>query len=148
MSNSASSSATLENTPLLHLLISIADRQMSGTLLFEPPDSGGGAVVFERGSPRKTSAPTPNCRLSDLLTEFGRLDQRSAEQSYAMALQQRAPHGKVLLEQGLLKDKELADVLRHQLLRKLTWIALQHPSTKLALHENVDMLAQVPFCPP
>lgn len=148
MSNSASSSATLENTPLLHLLISVADRQMSGTLLFTTPGEMGGAVVFERGTPRKTSAPTPKCRLSDLLVEFGWLDQQSAEQSYALALARREPHGRVLLEQRLLDELDLVHVLRHQLLRKLGWLSIQAPATQLALHENVDMLAQIPFSPP
>lgn len=147
MSSTASSSATLGNTPLLHLLVSITDRQMSGTVSFETPEGATGAIVFDRGRPRKSLANAPRCRLSDLLIEFGWLDAPSAEQTYAMAVAQQELHGQVLMECQLVDAAGLSRVLEHQLLRKLNWLATRAPETTLGVHEGIDLLAQLPDSP-
>jgi hypothetical protein len=147
MSSHASSPATLGNTPLLHLLASMADRRMSGTLWFETPDRNRGAVVFEGGTPRKTSAIAPNCRLSELLVEFGWLDRHSADETYAMALAQRQPHGRVLVDLQLVDAGGLRHVLLHQLIRKLDWLATRPPETSIGLHDDTDLLTNFPVGP-
>jgi tetratricopeptide (TPR) repeat protein len=147
MTRAIVNSATLERTPLLHLLVSMADRRISGTLSYATPDSTSGAVVFQHGTPRKVSAVGPRCRLSEILVELGWLDSHSAEQSYAMAVQQHAPHGKVLLDCRLVDESGLNRVLHHQLIRKLDWIAKSSPHTVVDVHEDVDLLASVPLGP-
>lgn len=147
MSTEGSSSATLGNTPLLHLLVSMADRQMSGSLAVETPDHSSGTVVFESGVPRKISVSAPHCRLSDLLVEFGWLDAYAAETTYATAKEQRELHGRVLMEHRLVDEAGLSNLLYHQLVRKLGWVAMQSSETSLGLHEGVDLLAATPLNP-
>jgi tetratricopeptide (TPR) repeat protein len=143
----AASAGSLGNTPLLHLLASMADRQMSGTMSFETPEHLHGAVVFERGTPRKVEAAAPQCRLSDLLVEFGWLGRPEAEQTYAMAIERHELHGRVLLDCCLMDKKGLSNVLSHQLIRKLDWVATQPGDTMLELHEGADLLTNVESTP-
>lgn len=122
---------------------------VSGTLLFEIPNENadGGAVVFEQGKPRKTFAPAPHCRLSDLLVEHGWLDAHCAEQTYAMATEQRERHGQLLLECQLVDEAGLSNLLQYQMLRRLEWLASRPASTVLTLHPDVDLLGDVPRVP-
>ncbi|HEY5959355.1 MAG TPA: J domain-containing protein [Polyangiaceae bacterium] len=147
MTRAAGNSATLESTPLLHLLVSMAERKISGTLSYETPERATGAVVFRQGTPRKASAIAPQSRLSDLLIEFGWLDLQAAAETYAMAVRQGEPHGKVLLDCQLVDEAGLKRVLRQQLVRKLDWLAKRSPMTLVGVHEGVDLLTSVPFGP-
>lgn len=121
---------------------------VSGTLVFDIPNAGdNGAVLFDKGMPSKTSAATPHCRLSDLLVEHGWLDASSAEQTYAMALEQHAMHGQLLLECQLVDEAGLSNLLQSQMLRRLEWLASRPGSTVLTLHPGIDLLGNVPRVP-
>lgn len=147
MSHSTSSAVTLGTTPLLHLLASAADREVTGTLTFEAPDHAQAMVVFERGAPKKAAATAPRCKLSELLIELGWLDTPLAERTYREAVERSEPHGQVLLDRELLDPGSLLQVLFYQFVRKLDWVATRAPETLVVMHEGEDLLAKTPALP-
>lgn len=140
MSTLTSSSVTLGATPLLCLLASVIDRELTGTLTFETPEHLDGAIVFEQGIPIKAAADVPRCRLSELLIELGWLDAAEAESTYREAVERQEPHGQVLLDRALMDEGGLLQVLLYQFVRKLDWVATRPPETLLELHDGKDLL--------
>ena len=74
VSSVAFAPGTLERTPLIYLLASILDRQLTGTLVLETPAGDKGALSFLNGDLNKVKAAEPLARLGDLLVQSGRFD--------------------------------------------------------------------------
>jgi tetratricopeptide (TPR) repeat protein len=143
MSTLTSSSVTLGATPLLCMLASLVDRELTGTLTFETPEHVTGAIVFDRGTLMKVAAEVPRCRLSELLIERGWLAPSEAEASYREAVERKELHGQVLLARKLVDEKSLLQVLLYQFVRKLDWVATRPAQTLLALHDGTDLLSSM-----
>lgn len=135
-------SGTLEKTPLVHLLASLHERQLTGTLVFETENGAKSAVSITRGAPTKVKLAEPVARLGTLLVELGLIDEQDREQSYAQAKQQGRLHGQHLLQSKQVDAASLERALHLQLLRKLRWICQLSPSTGYGFYESQDFLAR------
>jgi curved DNA-binding protein CbpA len=133
---------TLERTPLIYLLASIVDRQLSGTLVFETEAGEKSALSFAAGAPSKLKTAEVFARLGALLVEFGYLDAATCEQSYAEAKAVGSLHGNHLVQTGVIGADTLEHALRTQLLRKLQWACALPPSTAYGFYDNQDFLAR------
>ncbi len=138
---------TLGATPLLHVLISLLAREATGTLVIEPPAGERSTVFIDRGIPTKMSISEPVGRLSELLISLGRLDSRTAQESYDEARYNQGLHGRHLVEKRLMDEETLAQILHAQLALKLSWAAALSADTVVDLYENVDFLSTWPKGP-
>ena len=86
-------------------------------------------------------------RLSELLIGLGRLDWRTAQESYAEAQYSQGLHGQLLVEKQLVDEQTLVQTLHAQLALKLGWAAALSSDTMIDLYENVDFLSNWPKGP-
>src|SRR5512141_2512087 len=113
---------TFGSTPFLYLLVSLLERQLTGTLVLETPAGAKSAIGFECGAPIKVKLPEPEARLGSLLVELGHLDESDRDGFYIEAKQQGLLLGQYLLQTKRIDAELLELALRNQLLRKLHWI--------------------------
>jgi len=137
---------TLAKTPLLHLLLYVHDRKLSGTIEFFTPDKDETAAVhFRAGEPAKVRTSAPVAYLGAMLRELGYLTEEQLSRSL-VELQQakakgRALHGQLLLEQRVIDRAKLEAGMRRQLARKLGHIAAMPPLTMYGFYEGFDGLS-------
>jgi tetratricopeptide (TPR) repeat protein len=136
---------TLAKTPLLHLLLYVHDRKLSGTIEFLTPDKGGTAAVrFLGGEPAKVRTSAPVAYLGTVLCELGFLSQeelsRSLVELQAAKATGRALHGQLLLEKRVIDRGKLDAGIRVQVSRKLEHIASMPPATAYGFYDGFDGL--------
>ena len=95
---------------------------MSGTLVIEDPRGQRSAVLLRSGTPVKCKIAAQRHYLAELLQEQDLLDVHTAEHTLAHAQAQGALHGQVLLEEGLIDERQLREALSEQLIRKVGWL--------------------------
>ena len=136
---------TLAKTPVLHLLLYVHDRKLSGTIEFLTPDKGGTAAVrFVNGEPAKARTSAPVAYLGTVLCELGFLGQEELSRSLALLQAAKASgpalHGQILLEQRLIDRAKLDAGIRAQIARKLEHIASMPPATMYGFYDGFDGL--------
>jgi hypothetical protein len=137
----ANAQGTLGKTPLVHLLVYTLDNRLSGTLLLESEKRGKCAIYFTDGAPSKVRTPALVCPLDRTLIRMGLLDADAAAASLRSVARTKRLHGQVLLEQGLITKKQLAEALRQQIVDKVGHMLRCEPSTRYAYYAGVDLLA-------
>jgi len=136
---------TLAKTPLLHLLLYVQDKKLSGTIEFITADKTGTAAVhFQGGEPAKARISAPVAYLGSVLRELGYLTEeqltRSLAELQAAKAKGRALHGQLLLEQRVIDRVKLEAGMREQLARKLEHIASMAPTTMYGFYDGFDGL--------
>ena len=118
---------TLGATPLAHLLVFAHQRSLTGKLTIEHARESV-EVTFVRGLVRSAHTTTAVAYLGNVLYELGFIDGQGLSDTLAELAARRssrppgaapARHGELLVERGLIGEKELARGLRDQLERKL-----------------------------
>ncbi len=131
----------LDKTPILHLLIALAERSTTGTVVVEDPAGGRTAFYLSRGTPSRIRTHAPVCRLGALLQEAGWVDAATVEKTYATAAAQNELHGRVLVREAKIDEDLLSRALRTQVIRKLAWLDTLNPTAMYGVYEGVDYLA-------
>ena len=142
VSSAAFASGTLERTPPIHLLASLLERQLTGTLVLETQTGAKSALNFVRGVPNKVKTAEPVARLGTLLVEFGYLDEATCASSHAESAQTKSLHGQYLVQRGAIDTNILNRALRSQLLLKLQWFCCQPVATAYGFYEQQDFLSR------
>ena len=142
VSTAASASGTLERTPPIYLLVSLLERQLTGTLVLETQTGAKSALNFVRGVPNKLKAAEPVARFGTLLVEFGYLDDSTCESSHAESTQAKCLHGQYLVQSGAIDTNILNRALRSQLLLKLQWFCGLPVATAYGFYEHQDFLSR------
>jgi tetratricopeptide (TPR) repeat protein len=137
---------TLAKTPLVHLLLYVLDKKLSGTLDLLTPDKRSASVVFVAGQPGKVRTSEPVAYLGRVLLELGFLTEEQLTRSLADLAKQKAAgprlHGEALLGQGLIDQAKLSKGLHEQIARKLRHAAAMPPETVYGYFEAFDGLAR------
>ncbi len=136
---------TLAKTPLVHLLLYVHGKKLSGTIDFVTVDKlSTAAVLFQGGEPAKVRTSAPVAYLGSVLRELGYLTEAQLTRSLAelQAAKAKGPalHGQLLLEQRIIDRAKLADGMRTQLMRKLAHVALMPPTTMYGFYDGFDGL--------
>ena len=136
---------TLAKTPLVHLLLYVHGKKLSGTIdLVTVDKSGTAAILFQGGEPAKVRASAPVAYLGAVLRELGYLTDQQLTRSLSdlQAAKAKGPalHGQLLLEQRIIDRAKLEDGMRTQLTRKLAHIALMPPTTMYGFYDGFDGL--------
>ena len=133
---------TLAKTPLLHVLTSLLEQGLTGTLVMESSDASRIALVVERGVPTKMRLGDAKLRLSDVLIDLGWVKSDQAARSYDKAVALGQLHGQVLVADGHIDQGLLECALRTQLVKKLQWAAALPTDTVFGFYEAVDYLSK------
>jgi tetratricopeptide (TPR) repeat protein len=136
---------TLAKTPLVHLLLYVHDKKLSGTIDFVTVDKADtAAVYFQSGEPAKVRTSAPVAYLGAVLRDLGYLTEEQLTRSLAdlqvAKTKGRALHGQLLLEQRLIDRAKLEAGMRAQLARKLEHIALMPLTTMYGFYDGFDGL--------
>jgi len=137
-----SATGTLEKSPVLHLLVSALEHEMSGTLVIETPNGARSALLLDRGIPTKLRVAEPVERFGSVLVKLGWFDEQNSEKSFEEAAAAGKLHGEYLTESGVLNADVIIRGLRHQMLRKLLWACSLEPTSVYGLYEGRDFLAR------
>ncbi len=140
-----SGSGTLGKTPLLHLLVYVHDRKLSGTVELVTPDKRATATIrFVAGEPAKVRTNVANVHLGVVLCDLGYLTDRQNEDSISdlqtAKASGRALHGEILLAAKLVDRRQLDAGLREQVARKLGVVAGMPVETMYGFYEGFDGL--------
>ncbi len=135
-----SAQGSLQQTPLLHLLVYALDRHLNGTLVLEDPSHRKHAILFTGGVPAKARPAEPARRLGELLIE----NKACPETAIAAALEQgkaeRRLLGQILLDQGAIDAERLAAALGEQLCRNVLLLAGLPGETAFGYYEGTNYL--------
>jgi tetratricopeptide (TPR) repeat protein len=136
---------TLAKTPLLHLLLYVHGKKLSGTIDLVTADKAAtAAVYFLRGEPAKVRTTAAHAYLGTVLRELGFLTEeqlvRSLAELQTAKTRGRALHGQLLLEQRLIDQGKLQAGLREQVARKLGHVASMPPTTMYRFYDGYDGL--------
>ncbi len=136
-------SGVLQTTPFLNLLVYALDRQLSGTLVLEEPDSARRhALELEHGIPAKAKTHEPIALLGDVLVELGHLDDATRARTWLEAEAQGELHGRVLRRGEHVDEHQLRAALREQLKRQLFFFAALPQSTLFGYYDQQLLLAR------
>jgi tetratricopeptide (TPR) repeat protein len=140
-----SANGTLAKTPLVHLLLYMLDKKLSGTLELLAPDRRSVTVVFVAGQPAKVRTSESVAYLGRVLHELGFLTEEQLTRSLADLAKQKAVgrrlHGELLMSQGLVDQAKVDKGLREQIARKLRHAAGLPPETSYGYFDGYEALA-------
>jgi tetratricopeptide (TPR) repeat protein len=139
MSNhTPSAQGILEKTPVVHLLVYVFERNLSGSLVIASPTGGKLTIVFASGAPTKVELVPHDLFLAHILEDLGLGDGDSLQVSYQAAKQRGMRHGAFLVQSGQLAPAQLEDALRTQLERKLARSFFLDETSSFAYYDSVD----------
>src|SRR5262245_47140422 len=133
-----SAQGSLQQTPLLHLLVYALDRRLNGTLVLEDPTRRKHAILFADGVPTKARPAEAVRRLGEILTELGACEEPAILAALEQAKAERRLLGQVLLEQGAVDEARLASALAEQVCRSVVSLAALPPETAFGYYEGTN----------
>jgi tetratricopeptide (TPR) repeat protein len=136
---------TLAKTPLVHLLLYMLDKKLSGTLELLAPDKRSASIIFVAGQPAKVRTSESVAFLGRVLHELGFVSEEQLTRSLADLAKQKAVgrrlHGELLEGQGVIDEAQLQKGLNEQVVRKLSHAAAMPPDTAYGYFDGFDGLA-------
>ncbi|WP_437735143.1 DnaJ domain-containing protein [Sorangium sp. So ce1335] len=132
---------TLARTPLVHLLVYMLDRRLTGTACFIDPDGVRHGIFFSDGVPAKIWTGTIIAPLDRVILELGLLDEATLRETLRDITKRRVLHGRLLVSRGLLDRETVFAVLRQQLVRKLVALYDLPPGTRYAYYDGQNLLS-------
>ncbi|WP_437968873.1 DnaJ domain-containing protein [Sorangium sp. So ce260] len=132
---------TLARTPLVHLLVYMLDRRLTGTTCFIDPAGVRHGIFFSDGVPAKIWTGTIIAPLDRVIIELGLLDEATLRETLRDITKRRVLHGRLLVSRGLLDRETVFGVLREQLVRKLIALYDLSPETRYAYYDGQNLLS-------
>ncbi|WP_437815389.1 DnaJ domain-containing protein [Sorangium sp. So ce1078] len=132
---------TLARTPLVHLLVYMLDRRLTGTTCFIDPAGVRHGIFFSDGVPAKIWTGTIIAPLDRVILELGLLDEATLRETLRDITKRRVLHGRLLVSRGLLDRETVFGVLREQLVRKLIALYDLSPETRYAYYDGQNLLS-------
>ncbi len=131
----------LTERPPEHLFLYVRTKKLTGSLIFTGSNASPVAVVtVEQGNVRKVRSQQA-AHLGGILYELGHIDAEALNRTLAQVSTSKMPHGRVLLQQGLIDEAALAQGLVEQIERKVAALIALPRDTTWAFHDEVDALA-------
>lgn len=131
----------LADSPLASLLARLLGEEASGTLELSIAGANESAtLVLHRGKMLKIRTTRAVCYLGTVAYELGYIDAAELDASLMQLAKCKSPHGQILLSRRSITREQLGNVLREQMLRKLTHLFTFEPSTSFVFRPEVDLL--------
>jgi len=129
-------------TPLAHVVVFMADKKRSGSLVLREDNGSASILYFASGAPSKVYSSYPGTYLGRVLLQLGYIDDELLEASWSEAEATGELHGQVLRTLGAIDDAQLVAALREQVMRRLLKIFEKAgETTTYAFYANVNLLA-------
>ena len=131
----------LEKTPLVHLLVYMADRQLTGSLVLSSRSGGEEhAIYFFEGQASKVRTGEPIAHLGRVLFELGILSEETLNASLAAFSRGNDLHGEHLVRAGVIDRENLMEGLKVQADRKMAFLFALPGDTKYRFYQDVNVL--------
>jgi curved DNA-binding protein CbpA len=135
-----SAQGSLQQTPLLHLLVYALDRHLNGTLVLEDPNRRKHAILFTGGVPSKARPAEAARRLGELLIERKACPETAIAAALEQGKAERRLLGQILLDHGAIDAEQLAAALGEQLCRNVLLLAGLPGETAFGYYEGTNYL--------
>jgi DnaJ-domain-containing protein 1 len=132
----------LAKTPLVHLLVYVEERRLTGTLVFHEPSGERNAMYIHHGAPAKVWFHRPDLTLGCTVADAGHLDHGEIESAFIEAQNAGLLFGAWLLQEQIVTTDQLENVLTEHMARKFSQLALMESGTQYAFYDAVDLLAE------
>jgi hypothetical protein len=136
----------LSTTPIEQLLVLALERGLSGSFVFETPDSDRSALVVASGRVTKVRTAEMVEPLGRLLTDSKLIDTPTLERGLRLARERRGRLGDVLVELDVVARSAIDRTLREQLGRRLCWLGQLPEASAYGYYDSVDLLEDRPAC--
>jgi curved DNA-binding protein CbpA len=131
----------LEKTPLVHLLVYMADRLLTGSLVLSSRSGGEEhAIYFFEGQASKVRTGEPIAHLGRVLFELGILSEEALNASLAAFSRGNDLHGEHLVRAGVIDRENLMEGLKVQADRKMAFLFALPGATKYRFYQDVNVL--------
>ncbi len=131
----------LEKTPLVHLLVYLADRELTGSLVLSNRSGGEHhAIYFLDGQASKVRTGEPIAHLGRVLFELGILSEETLNASLAAFSRGNDLHGEHLVRAGVIDRANLMEGLKVQADRKMAFLFALPGDTKYRFYQDVNVL--------
>src|SRR5882672_5042817 len=130
---------SLAKTPLLHLVVYMADQGLTGSILFE---AGGlsHVIFFRSGSPAKIRTGELVAPLGRVLFDLGLLDEQTLNDSLHELGGAQVLHGQLLLQRGAIDESTLIAGLRAQVIEKMAYLYALPSDTTYSFYQDLNLL--------
>jgi curved DNA-binding protein CbpA len=130
----------LSRSPLPTLLVNLAKRTLTGTLLLKPSTGGEHGLVFRNGTPVKLSTYKIPGRLGEILVKQGKAAIPPLQQVLERALREGHVLGELLVAQGVIDRPTLEAALRTQIALRLGYLGALPGDTLFEFYTDVDLV--------
>ncbi|HEY6729209.1 MAG TPA: DnaJ domain-containing protein [Polyangiaceae bacterium] len=138
----AAATGNLAKTPVPELLVYALDRSLEGTLVLEETDGKKSAIYFQNGAPAKVKTADPVAYLGQVLVEQGSITQEVYQRTLSKVSGTRQLFGEVLLAEQALKNHDLLEGLREQIIQKVSHLFKLPGATVFGFYSATDFLAR------
>lgn len=130
----------LEKTPLVHLLVYMLDRALTGTLMLVGDGAATNFIYLDRGVPSKARTHHAVAPLDRVLTEMNQLDPHTLARTQQEAKAAGCLHGRYLVQNGHVDAKTIQAALGMQVARKVESMLDMPPTTRYAFYGYENFL--------
>lgn len=130
----------LSRSPLPTLLVNLAKRSLTGSLLFKPSAGGEHAITLRNGTPCKLAGQKLAGRLGEILVKQGKADVPTLQLALDRALREGVLLGELLVSQGLIDRPTLEAALRTQMALRLNQLGALPGDTVFEFYADIDII--------
>jgi tetratricopeptide (TPR) repeat protein len=130
----------LSRSPLPTLLVNLAKRTLTGTLLLKPSAGGEHGLVFRNGTPVKLSTHKLPGRLGEILVKQGKAAIPPLQQVLERALREGHVLGELLVAEGVIDRPTLEAALRTQIALRLGYLGALPGDTLFEFYTDLDLV--------
>jgi hypothetical protein len=131
----------LAKTPLVHVLVYVLDRELSGSLVVMDPEGREHCVFFDHGAPSKVRTEHPVAMLGEELIASRALPPAVIDTMVQQAQAHRRLLGEFLIHSGLVTRQAVTDALRAQVTHRLDWLAKLPGEARYEFYRDQNLLA-------
>lgn len=140
MNRTPTSLGMLSRSPLPTLLVNLAKRSLTGTLLLKPSAGGEHGLVFRSGTPVKLSTHKIPGRLGEILVKQGKAEIPPLQQALERALREGHVLGELLVALGVIDRPSLEAALRTQIALRLGYLGALPGDTLFEFYADLDLV--------
>lgn len=134
------SQGNLQKTPLVHLLVYMLDRGLTGTTMLVAEGMKTHFVYFDRGVPSKVRTTGGVSPLDRVVLELGLAEEPALLEALTAISRTNALMGQHLVEEDIIDEQSLMAALQWQMVRKIEYMLDLPPTTRFAYYDGLHML--------
>ncbi|MBS2018023.1 MAG: DnaJ domain-containing protein [Deltaproteobacteria bacterium] len=132
-----SATGTLAQRPLVHLLVHVRNKHLTGELEVRAPENtSSGTITFWRGRIASVRNVPPVEYFGTIAYELGRIDDATQNETLLEVATKKKLHGEVLVERGSITPEQRDAILFEQTCRKVQHLYMLPPESTFAFYES------------